>query len=181
MTRKKSGFLTFIFSLLPGAGEMYMGFMKQGISLMGLFWLIIFFGSLGVGPLLFVLPIIWFYSFFHVHNLHGMSDEEFYAVEDDFLFHLDTVLPKGKNMDKKYRMCAAAVLIVMGVAILWGNFTDLLYWWLPYSMKHFFHSITYSIPRLLVSVLLILGGIWLIRGKKRQLDESEEKKDGDIL
>lgn len=34
---KKSGFLRFIFSLIPGAGEMYMGFMKQGVTLMVLF------------------------------------------------------------------------------------------------------------------------------------------------
>ena len=32
MTRKKNGFLTLCFSLVPGAGEMYMGFMKQGVS-----------------------------------------------------------------------------------------------------------------------------------------------------
>ena len=38
MTKKKSGFWTFVFSLLPGAAEMYMGFMKMGISLMGLFF-----------------------------------------------------------------------------------------------------------------------------------------------
>ena len=38
MTKKKSGFWTFIFSLLPGAAEMYMGFMKMGVSLMGLFF-----------------------------------------------------------------------------------------------------------------------------------------------
>ncbi len=30
MTRKKSGFLTFCFSLIPGAGEMYMGFLEWG-------------------------------------------------------------------------------------------------------------------------------------------------------
>ena len=41
MTKKKSGFWTFMFSWLPGAGEMYMGFMRMGLSLMGLFWGII--------------------------------------------------------------------------------------------------------------------------------------------
>ena len=38
MSRKKSKGWTFICSLLPGAGEMYMGFMKQGVSIMGLFF-----------------------------------------------------------------------------------------------------------------------------------------------
>ena len=32
MQKQKRGFWLFIFSLIPGAGEMYMGFKKQGIS-----------------------------------------------------------------------------------------------------------------------------------------------------
>ena len=88
MTRKKNKFLTFCCSLLPGAGEMYLGFMKQGVSLMGIFFLIwAVSGILNLPALLFVQPVIWFYSFFHVHNLNSMPDEEFYAVEDDYLFH----------------------------------------------------------------------------------------------
>ena len=34
MQKQKRGFWLFIFSLIPGAGEMYMGFKKQGISIM---------------------------------------------------------------------------------------------------------------------------------------------------
>ena len=40
-TKKKNRFLTFCFSMLPGAAEMYMGFMKTGVSLMSLFMLVI--------------------------------------------------------------------------------------------------------------------------------------------
>ena len=43
MRHKKNRFWTFLFSLFPGAGEMYMGFMKQGVSLMTLFLLQSFF------------------------------------------------------------------------------------------------------------------------------------------
>lgn len=38
MKKQKHGFWVFIFSLIPGAGEMYMGFKKQGLSIMLLFW-----------------------------------------------------------------------------------------------------------------------------------------------
>ena len=31
---KKSGFLTFCFALVPGAGQMYLGYMKRGCSFM---------------------------------------------------------------------------------------------------------------------------------------------------
>ncbi len=34
MQRKKSRFWLFMWSLIPGAGDMYLGFMKMGISLM---------------------------------------------------------------------------------------------------------------------------------------------------
>ena len=69
MRNKKNGFFTFIFSLLPGAGEMYFGLYRQGLLLMSMF-----FGSIaicaltGMGELAFVLPIIWCFGFFHVHN-----------------------------------------------------------------------------------------------------------------
>ena len=90
MTKKKSGFWTFVFSLLPGAAEMYMGFMKMGISLMGLFFgLAMLSGFFGQSIFLLADVVVWFYAFFHAHNLRAMDDEEFYALEDDYLFHLD--------------------------------------------------------------------------------------------
>ena len=93
MTKKKNGFLTLCFSFVPGAGEMYMGFMKQGVSIMSVFWMLIFLAVfLNFGAVLFILPILWCYSFFNVHNLRGLSDEEFYEVEDDYLFHMGKML-----------------------------------------------------------------------------------------
>ncbi len=63
--KRKSGFLLFWFSLLPGAGEMYLGFMRQGLSLMGLFWGIIALTAwLELGPFLLILPILFFTAFF---------------------------------------------------------------------------------------------------------------------
>ena len=80
MTRKKRGFWTFIFSLMPGAGEMYLGFMKRGVSTMLVFlgWLT-FCGMTGFDVGVILAPVIWFYSFFTVHNLVSLPDEEFYS------------------------------------------------------------------------------------------------------
>ena len=44
--QRKSGFLTFCFACLPGAGEMYLGYMKRGLSVMIAFWGLIFVASL---------------------------------------------------------------------------------------------------------------------------------------
>ena len=57
MKKQKHGFWVFIFSLIPGAGEMYMGFKKQGISIMLLFWGAIALASItGLGWLAMFLP-----------------------------------------------------------------------------------------------------------------------------
>ena len=78
MTRKKNSFWRLCFSFLPGAGEMYMGFMKMGISTMSLFMAVFFFAvTLEFGALMIVGLVIWFYSFFHVHNLASLPDEEY--------------------------------------------------------------------------------------------------------
>ena len=54
MKAKRNSFFTFLFSLLPGAGHMFMGFMKIGVSLMAAFTLVIFLASwLNISQLLF--------------------------------------------------------------------------------------------------------------------------------
>ena len=37
MKRKRGKFMTFILSCIPGAGQMYLGLFKEGVSLMLLF------------------------------------------------------------------------------------------------------------------------------------------------
>ena len=76
MTKQKKGFWLFIFSLIPGAGEMYMGFQKQGLSIMTVFWgCIALSAGTGIGWLIMALPILWFYSFFNVHNMKYLTEE----------------------------------------------------------------------------------------------------------
>jgi len=82
---------------------MYMGFFKQGISIMTLFWAIIAIaGGLNISSLVIFLPVIWFYSFFHVHNLKSLPEEEFYSIEDNYILHLDRVLQSMDKVTPKY-------------------------------------------------------------------------------
>ena len=61
MTHKNNSLWRFLFSLIPGAGEMYMGFFKAGTSLMSLFFFFIFAAaSIGFGELLIIDVIVWF-------------------------------------------------------------------------------------------------------------------------
>ena len=66
----------------------------------------------------------------------------------------------------------AAALIIIGVAMLWDYTMDYLRWLIP---NEIYWDIMDSVPRVGVSVLLIIGGLHLIRGKKRELDQKEEE------
>ena len=106
MKKQKHGFWVFIFSLIPGAGEMYMGFKKQGISIMLLFWGAIALASItGLGWLAMFLPVIWFYSFFNVHNLKSLSEEEFYSIDDNYILHMDQFSGDMGKFLQKHQKC----------------------------------------------------------------------------
>ena len=87
MAHKKSKFWNFVISFMPGAGQMYQGFLKRGTSLMAIFFAEIFLANIiNIDWLLFGLPVIWFYAFFDSLNTNDLSDEDFSKLEDAFLF-----------------------------------------------------------------------------------------------
>lgn len=60
----ENGILTFLFAFCPGAGQMYQGYMKRGLSLITMFCLFIMAGALtGLDPLIVGCLIVWMYSF----------------------------------------------------------------------------------------------------------------------
>lgn len=165
MRRKKSKFLTFIFSLLPGAGEMYMGFMKMGVSLMAEFFGIIFLATVTeVSQLLLIDIILWFYAFFHVHSIAGASDEEFSRLEDKYLIPLyESNLGRQSKMMRRF---CSIVLIVLGAFMLWNMGIKML------GSILYLPGVEY-VPKVLVAVGLIVLGIVMIQGKKEALDQEE--------
>lgn len=177
MIRKKSSFLTFCFSLLPGAGQMYMGFMKRGVSLMGIFFVLVFASMwLNLGPLMAIAPIIWFYAFFDTHNLRAMPDDEFYAMEDNYIAIPEFINDKAVELQNKYRTVFAAILIIIGVCSLWNNLYDLIDGSVPRLIANVIYKIGRFMPQLFVSILIIAIGVYLIRGKKKDLDNIEKDK-----
>jgi hypothetical protein len=171
MIRKKSSFLTFWFSLLPGAGQMYMGFMKRGVSLMSAFFVLIFLTIwLSLGPLLLALPVIWFFAFFDTHNLRSMPDDEFYAMGDDYILIPEFAKEKTRFLQSKYRNVLALALIIIGFSILWNNVYDLLDKYLPSFISTAIFNFGHYFPQLMIGFGIILLGLYLIRGKKKELD-----------
>lgn len=182
MKSRKNGFLAFIFSFIPGAGEMYMGLFKQGLSLMGTFLAICVVAAfLGLDVLLFFLPLLWFYSFFHVHHLRSLPPEDFYAVEDKFFFGEGWDFD-GRSFAQNHTKAIAVVLIVVGAILLWNGITRQLMWILPEYINRFI-SITQSLlPRIVVGILILLVGIKMLCGatpKKPNIFDEEDYEEQD--
>lgn len=176
MIKKRNKFLTFVFSILPGAGHMYMGFMKTGVSFMSAFFLIIFLSSwLNISPLLFVLPILWFYSFFDCMNKSYADDEEFSMLEDRYLFSIDELMKIDKNVFAKRRLFAGVLLLLLGVYLVWNNVISYLDLILPRHIYVALRNITNAAPQLILGIAIVILGIKLILGKKRESDSDVER------
>lgn len=176
MTKKKNRFWTFCFSLIPGAGEMYMGFMKMGISLMSLFILVLFLAiSLNMGTLILIDVVVWFYSFFHVHNLRAMDDEDFYVLEDHFLFqnseiNLDLKL-FSESFLKRYQKIIGIALVAWGISIIWKNIWSEIAHLFWDEIEMVIHGISYRMPQMVLAGLVVWAGVLMICGKKKELYE----------
>lgn len=178
MKKKRSGLFRFILSFLPGAGEMYMGFMKMGVSLMAAFFGIFAVSTfLNFGPLLFVNIIVWFYSFFHVHNLAGMPDGEFEALEDDYLIHPDRILEKAKTSPEKTKKLISAGLIILGIVLIYQGLCSIFYTYLPDWIYRIFNQLTYHVPKVLIGAAIIYLGVKMIMGKKEEMEALESEED----
>lgn len=171
MKKEKSKFLTFGFSLLPGTGHMYMGFMKMGLSLMAAFFFLIFLSSwLRIGPLLFVLPLIWFYSFFDCMNKRYSTEEEFLLLEDNYLFSLDELAKIDKDILKKHRLLSGILLIIFGGYLIWINIINSLNGYISDEVYNAISNITRVAPQIIIGVAIIVVGLKLIKGKKKECD-----------
>lgn len=168
MPQKRNKFLTVVFSFLPGAGHMFMGFMKTGLSLMIAFFLVVFLSSLlNLGPLVYIVPILIAYSFFDCINRDFASDEEFSHFTDHYLFTrgnidgLDTLF-KGKG-----RLILGIVILIIGVDLLWKFVSDVLSRYVPPEIYSSVLRAGREVPQFVFGALIIALGVYLVIGRKR--------------
>lgn len=174
MRNKKSKFLAFIFSFLPGAGHMYLGFMKMGLSLMGEFFFLIFLANFfRIDSLIYIAPLIWCYSFFDCINKCYLSDEEFAYLEDRYLINVNDILKFDKNILKKRQLIIGVVILIFGCYVLWNTFLNNLAYIIPQEIFDIISNISRTVPQILISIVIIVIGIKLIMGKKRESDNND--------
>jgi len=183
---KRNSIFSFIFAFLPGAAEMYMGFMKCGVSLLALFFITFAVPAVMYGgDIFFVLPaIIYVYGFFHARNLAKASAEDFVKIEDRFIWE-EFMDGKEINLpEKTVRKWTAVILIVFGVCGIWfvtkEALCDILAKFLNKTEYAVFREIMEFIPQIVVAVLAIIFGVKLISGKKVELSVNEPAANNSV-
>lgn len=164
----KNGLLTLLFAFIPGAGQMYQGYMKRGLSLMLMCCVICVLAVL-FSPIAFFLLLVFMYSFFDTLNLRAQIALG-NAPADDYLVHLD---PKDKRLARLLldsHKLVGWLLIAFGALIAYQNlimniFGDLVYRW-GHSSPVFraLYLVMASLPDVVVCVVLIICGVWLVKG-----------------
>ena len=179
MTRKRNPFVLFLVSLMPGAGEMYLGFFKHGISVMSIFLLMFAFSNAFYSSLFFFTPVLWFYSFFHANNLNSLSDEEFYSLDDDYFLHMDSLFRDNGALLRRHSRLVAAILIFLGASILWSGFSDMIHYvsrnllHISEPLQNLLFRLTSGLPDSVMAVAIIVLGIYMIKNKKDSLKDSD--------
>lgn len=153
---RKSTMIATLLALFPGAGHMYLGLQKRGLQLMaGFLFSIYILDVLHLSLFLFIIPLIWFFSFFDVLQKINqyMRDE---TVKDEpvvvWLLHHQRWIGIGLIALGLFYL-ADRVLIQALDNLLPA--IDLTRWFKQHFQTTF------------VSLLLIGGGVWLLWSGKR--------------
>lgn len=169
---KKNGFLTFIFACIPGAGQMYYGYMQRGLSIAMMLMLCVMAATV-VEPLLFLCLVIWMYSFFDTYDLirHMAAGEP----KEDSLLVLGNYEEIKKLVPQHNRLIGWG-LVGFGV---WALYDLLIGNWVYKILTNvlgYGHAwdIINGIPNLVVGGLLVFAGFKLLNmhpAKKNSDDE----------
>ncbi len=176
MKRKRNRFLLFLCSFVPGMGEMYLGFMKMGVSLMlGFAILTALVAVMEIGVFAIFPVVMYVYSFFHANHLGSMSDEDFENTPDRYFYGLGNDMEEIKGVLAGKKKAIAVVMIVTGVIMLW----NVAFEWLfrisgpdNVFLRELSYFVNYDLPRLIFAFAVIWIGVMLIRGRK-----AEDRRD----
>ncbi len=185
---QKNGFLTLCFSFIPGAGQMYQGYMKRGVTQVLLFVIPLMIGGVFLPVLMVLSAVVYMYSFFDSLNLRAQLRQGI-VPEDTFLFSWDGGEDLARLVESRHHLIGWA-LVLLGVAGLYQSFVspwlyslrDLIGW--DTALGQLLTQVIRSIPGLAVGLVFIGLGIWLIKGGKKKQpaepDYTEFKGEGEV-
>jgi hypothetical protein len=167
---KKSKFLTFLLSLIPGAGHMYLGLLNKGLSIMVIFFGLIFISET-LDNLIFIRAFsndAFFVSLFVIFISYSLFDalakvNEINAgiiVNDTNVIEISRVYGYIKNNILVKKTIIGYALVVLGFLSILNVFSraigDLL-------MRFFNFRLPFTMTDVIISLLLICCGVFLIK------------------
>ena len=159
-----NGFLWFVFSLVPGAGHMYMGLMQRGVMLLGIFLgLAALTNILGIWNFVIALGsvLIYVYAFFDSLGMKR-AIERGELIEDGGFEEL--------NLGKLNLYYVGIGIVIIGIfSLIEIHLYNLRF--LPIVRELY-----YGFKRSILPISLIGLGIWLIRRSKKEKEGFEEEE-----
>jgi len=200
---RKNKFLTFLFSMVPGCGHMYLGYMKRGAQFMVMFaasvYFVVLFSPHSVWALgavfVIMLPVIWFYQMFDsMHTISQMRILEIEFPHDDGFFipgFANVSNLNALNVFKKRKVIKiiASILVCAGIYVLFLNITEGIYrilyeisgGYMANIYSNIYNAIRNYVPPVVISWLLIAAGLKLLSGKNKNSnsDSNENNENSD--
>ena len=183
---KKNGILTLLFACIPGAGQMYQGYMKRGLSLITMFCLFIIVGSTtGLDALVVGCIVVYMYSFFDTLNLRAQLAAE-KAPEDDYLVHFNWHDARMTQFMGESHKLVGWGLIALGAIVFYNNIImrvlgDVMWrWGQDNPVFRAIYLMLDALPQIVVCVALVICGVWLVRGPKGKKQKHDAPEDEDF-
>lgn len=152
LSQQNSKILTLTFSIIPGAGHMYLGQMEKGVQLMAAFFLTLYISDfLNLSLFLMFTPILWFYSIFDVMHFNSEKQQEATFLGDFF---------RENQFSGKAGKILGTGLIAVGCILIFDKIA------LPQIEFFFNEQIRDYLRTGIIALLFIAGGIKLMTGSK---------------
>lgn len=167
--------LKFIFALIPGAGEMYMGMIKKGALIMLAFSISFYLAAVnGFTIIGCALPVIWFYSFFDTYNIGSETIEQRKLMDNEFMnivlssesYTTSAGRMKGILSRDGGRLFAGAAVVAIGgymlISRLLEIFAGIVEGAMP-GLANGLYSLSRGLPTVFAAIILIFAGLRLIK------------------
>ncbi|MDO4531285.1 MAG: hypothetical protein Q4C06_04825 [Bacillota bacterium] len=173
MNWDKQKILTFLCAIWPGAGYMFFGMMKKGAIVMAIFTALTGLTmTIGWKFLAFLLPVLWFYSFFDTFRIARLS-EECREEEDQIFFEKAVAFCKDdplKNFEGRKTLLAVVILLTSLYTLIYGVLLPFFRWG---EQFYWVQVLLTVIPTAVVAILLFLVGKDILQ-KEQERKEAEE-------
>ena len=155
--------------------------MKRGLSLITMFCLFIILGSTtGLDALVVGCIVVYMYSFFDTLNLRAQLAAE-KAPEDDYLVHFNWHDARMTQFMGESHKLVGWGLIALGAIVFYNNIImrvlgDVMWrWGQDNPVFRAIYLMLDALPQIVVCVALIVCGMWLVRGPKKQKGQAARR------